>query len=375
LRIDPRHIKQAIIHDQIAKFRGELRVDPNNALARYGLGIAYYNLGLVQEALDALLEAAKLMPENPYIQTQLGVLYLRLRWAGDLAAERHAWDRLERAERLRQNLDETILLRAELELQRGNREGSLHCWKQVSAMHTAEVQRGLSRLIESLSKDVMMLSSSLTRGGFQNSPLYRSFRAMLVGWLAIGCLAFFFLVPFSDSPVVAFVFMAILVIVPFGAFLFWKTRWRNLVSANAMLSRAQTALSNPSSESTDLFQIADGLLDEQRRLNAIGASSRLAPPVAQSHASQWEYCEIVARNKGTLGGGLAFQAEVTGPQGRHVLIESGNFIVHAGFPPKDSATNRKRVDALARTVLSDGWEQLPKGPDWYNYRFRRRIRP
>ena len=52
-----------------------VRGDPNNKAAHHGLGVAYFNLGLLDAAARELPEAARLVPENPYIRMQLAVVY------------------------------------------------------------------------------------------------------------------------------------------------------------------------------------------------------------------------------------------------------------------------------------------------------------
>lgn len=64
-RIDPKLLNKAVVDEHIAKYRRSVRQDANDETAHYGLGVAYFNLGLLDEAAAELTEAARLMPENP----------------------------------------------------------------------------------------------------------------------------------------------------------------------------------------------------------------------------------------------------------------------------------------------------------------------
>ena len=74
-RIDPASLKLAVIDQHIAEYRSAVRRDHNDEMAHFGLGIAYYNLRLHEEAIAEIEEAVRLMPENPHIQFQLAVMH------------------------------------------------------------------------------------------------------------------------------------------------------------------------------------------------------------------------------------------------------------------------------------------------------------
>lgn len=78
-RIDPATIKQEVVREYIHKYRADIRANARNEAAHYGLGIAYYNLGLNKQAIEELAIAAALTPENPSIRMQLVTLYLEIR--------------------------------------------------------------------------------------------------------------------------------------------------------------------------------------------------------------------------------------------------------------------------------------------------------
>lgn len=117
-RLDPHLLNKTVIDESIVKYRLAVRRDNNDETAHYGLGVAYYNLGLLDEAAEELTQAARLMPENPHIQTQLGVVFADLSKKGQEGTEKLAWDRLNRALLLQPKLSEAIMLKVELHLRK-----------------------------------------------------------------------------------------------------------------------------------------------------------------------------------------------------------------------------------------------------------------
>ncbi len=113
-RITPDQLNRAVVNEHIAEYRATVRRDNNDETAHYGLGVAYYNLGLLDEAADELRHAARLMPENPHIQTQLAVVYAELVTKGRAGALKHARDRLERALLIDPRHAEALILKARL---------------------------------------------------------------------------------------------------------------------------------------------------------------------------------------------------------------------------------------------------------------------
>ena len=92
--VDPATLNRAVIDERIAGFRRAIRQDEHDETAHYGLGVAYFNLGLLDEAAEELTIAARLMPENPNIQAQLAVVFADLAARGKPVASQQAWDRL-----------------------------------------------------------------------------------------------------------------------------------------------------------------------------------------------------------------------------------------------------------------------------------------
>ena len=118
-RIDPGSLKRAVIDQHIAEYRAAVRRDQNDETAHYGLGIAYYNLRLHEEAIAEIEEAVRLMPENPHIQFQLAVMYSEFmppRQFGQ-QSNHHGMAALKRVDRsltIRPQMVEALLLKAAL---------------------------------------------------------------------------------------------------------------------------------------------------------------------------------------------------------------------------------------------------------------------
>jgi tetratricopeptide (TPR) repeat protein len=86
--LDLHNLNRGVIEEHIAEFRRSIRADQFNPDARYGLGVAYFNLGLLEYASDELQHAARLMPENPNIHAQLAVVLRDLIRQGELGQDR-----------------------------------------------------------------------------------------------------------------------------------------------------------------------------------------------------------------------------------------------------------------------------------------------
>lgn len=129
-RINPHNLNTQVINTRIAKFRDAIRADELDQSAYYGLGVAYFNLGLHQDAARELETAARLMPENPHIQTQLAAVYEKLS-VDDPAYLEDAADRVERALLLRPELSEALVIRSKLFLHQGAYDSAVHVWRSL----------------------------------------------------------------------------------------------------------------------------------------------------------------------------------------------------------------------------------------------------
>lgn len=73
-KLSPANLNRKVIQDQIKELRARFRSNTFDEEAKYGLGVAYYSLGLLSDAARELTEASILMPENPHIHSQLAVV-------------------------------------------------------------------------------------------------------------------------------------------------------------------------------------------------------------------------------------------------------------------------------------------------------------
>ncbi|MGN6033490.1 MAG: tetratricopeptide repeat protein [Thermomicrobiales bacterium] len=142
------NLNQSVIQEHIADFRARIRKDAYDVEAHYGLGMAYYSLGLPDEATEELTKAAKLMPENADIQTQLAVVLHQAVLAGNTAAERPMRERLAKALTLDPTNFEANLLRADVMQRRGDYAGALRVLRPVVA---SDPGRGNAKRAEILS--------------------------------------------------------------------------------------------------------------------------------------------------------------------------------------------------------------------------------
>ena len=116
-RIDPASLKLAVIDQHIAEYRSAVRRDHHDEMAHFGLGIAYYNLRLHEEAIAEIEEAVRLMPENPHIQFQLAVMHSEQMTPRPFGREpdhagQAALKRVNRALTIRPNMVEALLFKA-----------------------------------------------------------------------------------------------------------------------------------------------------------------------------------------------------------------------------------------------------------------------
>lgn len=113
-KLDRHTLNQSVIQEHITDFRRRIRSNQYDEEAHYGLGVAYFSLGLTDEAVDELSQAARLMPENPHIQTQLAVALRNSFKAGNQAAEQQMHTRIQSALLLDPNHVEAAMLKTEV---------------------------------------------------------------------------------------------------------------------------------------------------------------------------------------------------------------------------------------------------------------------
>lgn len=208
-RLSRSALNQSLIQDHIDDFRSRTRSSRYDVEAHYGLGLAYYSLGLVNDSIDELTEAARLTPENPHIQAQLAIVLQESFRAGNAAAKRQMKERLDTAllldpEHLEANtlkmqvlldadrLKEAVLqyesmpvavqrqtstiLATSLEnqgqhrLQSGNWEGAAWCWKSLGSLDDAAAKRLQIQFLRMHQRLVPASFKSQTRDSAQASP-------------------------------------------------------------------------------------------------------------------------------------------------------------------------------------------------------------
>jgi tetratricopeptide (TPR) repeat protein len=108
--LDMDAIRREYAHLNLEELRARANKRPINPGARYALGMAYLELGLLDEAADALRSAADRMPEHAPFQAALARVYDRQEQAGMSRRGAMADDRIERAlARDPENLDALLL--------------------------------------------------------------------------------------------------------------------------------------------------------------------------------------------------------------------------------------------------------------------------
>lgn len=381
-RIDPRSLNKAVVDEHIAKFRAAVRSDSNDESAHYGLGVAYFNLGLLEEAAEELAQAARLMPENPHIQTQLGIVFADLTKLGKRDAEESAWDRVNRALLLRPDLEEALLLKAKLHLGKREWQEAVAVWQQAGVSGTGSVPSAIAQFLaeyEGLLVQAPKYSASAARAEHRlaaRSHRRRYSRYALVSWLVLWIL---FFVTVGNYALLGLLFFFGGIIVPIMILVYGDrqrrtdedvlaARWDRLDAGRRELLTLNTV------DIARLVEAAKYIVSELQshdqnasRLSAVAVDQVADVRTLTRLSDTWEYCEIVADS--TFGKGLFFVVEVVGPHGRRRIAQH---VVGGRFPPKRSTDKyvRKMVDKL----VAEGWEPQTKGQDWWSYRFRRPVR-
>ena len=73
------HIKNREYDKAIEQYQQALRLDPDSAIVHAALGWAYYNVGLLDAAIDQVEEVNRLNPNDPNLQKILELLYQQRR--------------------------------------------------------------------------------------------------------------------------------------------------------------------------------------------------------------------------------------------------------------------------------------------------------
>lgn len=87
----------------------------------------------------------------------------------------------------------------------------------------------------------------------------------------------------------------------------------------------------------------------------------------------WEYCEIGYELVGLLGFGHRFIANAIGPRGPFVAT-APSVTISTNFPHPGVKKDVQACDAVKGRLIADRWEPIAEhGPEWFNYKFRRRV--
>ena len=105
---------------------------------------------------------------------------------------------------------------------------------------------------------------------------------------------------------------------------------------------------------------------------SVGAAPQAAPQLS-TWAGQWETCQIEARPT-MMNMRVYFTAEALGTRGVYTAAASRG----VGTASGGTDVIKKHgpvVQELVNKLIAQGWEPMPdRGPYWFSYRFRRRVR-
>ena len=145
--LNPTDLNHAVIQENIVRFRKRVRADQYDEEAHYGLGVAYFNLGLLDDAIAELTQAARLMPENPDIQVQLAVVLRASFRSGNTEAEEQMQARLKQALMLKPDHFEGNMLMVDEMIGEGNYTDAV---ETLQRMMTTDATRAKPKLISTL---------------------------------------------------------------------------------------------------------------------------------------------------------------------------------------------------------------------------------
>ena len=74
------------------------------------------------------------------------------------------------------------------------------------------------------------------------------------------------------------------------------------------------------------------------------------------------------------GGDTFWEAIAIGPQGRSSVGRSGTCPRKAVGSAREVKHADVVLDLLITQLVQDEWQPLPRGPEWYSYRFERQVR-
>jgi tetratricopeptide (TPR) repeat protein len=145
-RLDPALLDRARVDQQITSLRARIRRDPADAEAHYGLGVAYFSLGLLDDSAEELAVAVSLAPEHPEIRVQLAVVLAELDILGRPGAKARAWKEIRTALSLDRRNAQALLLSARLLTATGDWDGAMDTLRPALRTNP-EIDRGATDLL------------------------------------------------------------------------------------------------------------------------------------------------------------------------------------------------------------------------------------
>lgn len=145
--LDSGLVDRPLVERRIAEWQVRSENEPSEPAVHLRLGLAWFALGSLDEAAQALTAAAALAPEHVRLQTQLAVVLRDLAAGGRRGTEREAWERAALALHLEPNDSEALLLQATLHLARGGWREGMESLQQAVAVGQPEIGHRASRLL------------------------------------------------------------------------------------------------------------------------------------------------------------------------------------------------------------------------------------
>ena len=90
----------------------------------------------------------------------------------------------------------------------------------------------------------------------------------------------------------------------------------------------------------------------------------------------WETCEIVLAivRENVFSRVVRWEVHIDTPRGVLDVARSPEFRIRTNSARIEAtSTEGGYVDDLVKRLVLDGWEPLPRGVDWFSFRFRRRV--
>ncbi len=178
------NLERSIIRDQIAALRTRARIDPHDIDARFGLALAYLNLGLIEDASDELEAIARLEPENSQLQSQAAVV-LRERFVrGDGSVRHRLKSRIEAALRLDPDDVDALTIQAELLANDGSLDAAASTLARIKRIAPPDTTTAASSRVQAVMAARLLNDDDwrAARPLLESIPEERA-RPLLVAWL------------------------------------------------------------------------------------------------------------------------------------------------------------------------------------------------